>query len=103
MEGGIALVILLIVYFLPSFVALRRKKSNGNAILVLNLLLGWTLVGWVVSLVWAVSVDKNQKAQKKRRGNKKCPFCFEGIDARATVCPHCQKNLPAGKKTGAKK
>ncbi len=49
---------LLLVYFSPTLLALLRKKSNALAIGVLNLFLGWTLVGWVIALVWAVAKDK---------------------------------------------
>ena len=40
-------------YFLPSIIAWVRTHYNRVAILALNLLLGWTVVGWVVSLVWS--------------------------------------------------
>jgi hypothetical protein len=50
--GTILLVLLFIaVYFLPSIAGWNKK--NFTAILVLNFFLGWTLVGWVVALVWA--------------------------------------------------
>ena len=58
LEGIIALFvlcILLAVYFLPYIVARHRKHRNAPAIFVLNLLLGWTFIGWAVSLVWAVT------------------------------------------------
>lgn len=45
------------LYFLPAIIAITRKKSNTGAILVLNFFLGWTLIGWVVSLVWALSSE----------------------------------------------
>jgi len=45
-------------YFLPTIVAVRKRKLNVESIIALNLLLGWTLVGWVVALVWATSVDR---------------------------------------------
>jgi len=45
-------------YFIPLIIAIVRKKSNVVAIGALNLLLGWTLVGWVVSLVWSLSKDQ---------------------------------------------
>jgi hypothetical protein len=40
-------------YFLPWAIAATRHKSNTLAIALVNLLLGWTLVGWVVALVMA--------------------------------------------------
>lgn len=43
------------LYFLPTIVAVRRNHPQKNAIFVLDLFLGWTLLGWVVALVWALS------------------------------------------------
>jgi len=47
----------LFVYLLPSLIAAQQKKKNSTAIFVLNIFLGWTLIGWIVSLVWAVTKD----------------------------------------------
>ena len=52
-----SLLFLICLYFLPTFVAAINKKRNSYAILLLNLLLGWTLIGWVVALVWAACKD----------------------------------------------
>ena len=41
-------------YFLPTFIAFLRQHKNKLAIFLLNLLLGWTVLGWVASLVWSV-------------------------------------------------
>jgi len=54
--GLILTVILgLIVYFLPTIIG--RKKANVGAIFVMNLLLGWLFIGWVIALVWACTKD----------------------------------------------
>jgi hypothetical protein len=45
------------LYFLPSIIG--YKKKNFMAIFLLNLLLGWTFIGWVAALVWAVMVEKD--------------------------------------------
>lgn len=42
------------LYFLPFIVALCLSKRNKAGIFILNLFLGWTLLGWVGALVWAV-------------------------------------------------
>ena len=42
------------IYFLPFFVAMSNNKKNTAAILALNLLAGWTFIGWVVAFVWAL-------------------------------------------------
>ena len=51
--GLLLLVVLLLVYFYPSVNALSKQHKNAGAIFVLNLLLGWTLLGWVAALVWS--------------------------------------------------
>lgn len=45
------------LYFLPAWNANRRNKKNTNAIALLNLLLGWTIIGWVVALIWSAAED----------------------------------------------
>jgi hypothetical protein len=54
--GCILLIFLLAVYFLPSIIG--RNKRNATAICMLNLLLGWTVIGWVVALVWALTYEE---------------------------------------------
>ena len=51
----LSLVVGLLVYFLPSIIALARGHQNALAIFVLNLLLGWTFLGWVAALVWSLT------------------------------------------------
>ena len=51
--------ILLVLNVLPTIVALLRRKHNTVAIFLVNLLLGWTFIGWVVALVWASSGDRD--------------------------------------------
>ena len=46
-----------VMYFLPSIVALARSKRDLLGIFLLNLFLGWSVIGWVVALVWAVKAD----------------------------------------------
>ena len=53
MNGWAILLLALILYFCPTGIAFRRGHHNRNAIFVLNLFLGWTLLGWVAALVWA--------------------------------------------------
>ncbi len=49
----LALAIFLGIYFLPFWIANGRKHRNQLAIFMANLFLGWTFIGWVVSLIWA--------------------------------------------------
>jgi RsiW-degrading membrane proteinase PrsW (M82 family) len=57
----ILLAIALGIYLIPWHVARYRNHPSKFGILVLNFFLGWTFVGWVVSLAWAFSGTANKK------------------------------------------
>ena len=46
-----------VFYFLPAIIAFARSKRDAGSILVLNFFLGWTAIGWVIALVWALRQD----------------------------------------------
>ena len=48
------IVLIFAAYFLPTLVAFLRQHRNMFAIFLLNLLLGWTALGWVGSLIWSI-------------------------------------------------
>ena len=56
-------IICLATYFLPTIIAMIKKKKNTLAIFILNLFLGWAIIGWVLALVWAFTID--QEKEKK--------------------------------------
>jgi hypothetical protein len=55
--GGVihssAFLIVLVLYFLPSIVAVSRKVAHQGSVVVVNLFLGWTFIGWVIALAMA--------------------------------------------------
>jgi RsiW-degrading membrane proteinase PrsW (M82 family) len=57
-NSGALFVIVIIAglfYLLPAFVGSARHHHQLAAIWVLNIFLGWTLLGWIAALVWAAS------------------------------------------------
>jgi hypothetical protein len=54
---GISALISFAFYFLPSIIAGVRGTRRQDGIFLLNLLFGWTLVGWGVALIWAACED----------------------------------------------
>ena len=59
---GLAIALILGIYFLPDWIAQSRGHPNRGSIFILNLFLGWTFLGWVAALVWANSyIDKNKR------------------------------------------
>ena len=44
----------LALHFLPTIIAGVRHARNFGWILVINLLLSWTVIGWIVALIWSI-------------------------------------------------
>ena len=59
--------VVVFLYFLPTWIALGRKHRNSAAIVVLNIFLGWTFLGWVIALIWAFT--DNTKEQKSKEAD----------------------------------
>ena len=45
------------IHFLPTIIAALRHSRHVVGIFLLNLFLGWTVVGWVVALIWAITSE----------------------------------------------
>lgn len=49
-----------VVYLLPAIVAHGRNHPQRGSIIILNVLLGWTIICWIVALIWASSAIKEK-------------------------------------------
>jgi hypothetical protein len=62
--------VIIVVYFIPTWVAVIRRHKAMFAIFLLNFILGITLIGWIGALVWALTNPNPQpkpaKAHSKR-------------------------------------
>jgi hypothetical protein len=45
---------LLSIYLFPTAIAAKFDNRNLLSIFILNVFLGWTVLGWVTALIWAV-------------------------------------------------
>lgn len=43
------------VWMIPAVVAYYREHHNKTAILLVTVLLGWTVIGWIAALIWSVT------------------------------------------------
>ena len=93
--GISALVLLFFLYMLPTFIAHSRDNPRTADIGLLNFLLGWTVLMWVLLFLWAaLSQDKKaplsflereaeraaEREEKKARNERLTPlFVLAGI------------------------
>jgi len=52
-----SLIALLCPYFLASIIAAAKEKKKSRAIFFVDLLFGWTVIGWIVAIMWALIKD----------------------------------------------
>jgi hypothetical protein len=52
--------IVIVMYFLPTMIAFARGHHNAFAITLTNLFLGWTVLGWIIALVWSATATRRQ-------------------------------------------
>jgi hypothetical protein len=60
-----AAIIFLALYLLPSYVALRRRHRRQDSIIAVDILLGWTFLGWIIALAWSLTGDVKAKRRKR--------------------------------------
>lgn len=51
----LVMLFVLAVYLIPTIIAFSRGHASKWGIGVLNIVLGWSLVFWVVALIWSLS------------------------------------------------
>jgi len=100
----------LFLYFLPAFLA--RNKPNFTGVLLLNLLAGWTFIGWIIALVWALSGPSQAQtvapapaqpvsaapAPPPAGATFFCSACGKPCVAGAGFCSSCGAALPPTKR-----
>jgi len=98
-------VVSLLLYFLPALLA--RNKPNFTGVLMLNIFLGWTFIGWIVALVWAISnqpqgqtgvppqTGATSPAQPAAGSTLYCSACGKPCTAGARFCSSCGAVQPS--------
>jgi hypothetical protein len=93
MSGSGSIVFLMIYigsflfYLLPFIIAGWRRHTKAGALGFLNIIFGWTILGWIACLVWAF-MERGESAYLRR-----CPRCVENVKDHARVCLFCGNEL----------
>lgn len=93
LAGLVGLVVIIVVgllglafYFIPSIVAVLRGCQSIGGIIILNVFLGWTFLGWLGALIWAASGEVSRPMAVQLI---KCPRCYNAIAGTSLQCPRC--------------
>jgi hypothetical protein len=57
---AVVIIAAFLAYFLPTFVGFLRGRANMAQVIIINLFLGWSGIGWIVALAMAFGSTKKQ-------------------------------------------
>jgi hypothetical protein len=87
--GFLLFIVSLVIYVLPGIYAYTQRHRNRQLIFFVNLIFGWTVIGWIICAVWASGKDIEEPKIPVEQTHRKCPDCAELILKEARVCKHC--------------
>jgi hypothetical protein len=63
--AAILWIIMLLVYFFPTLIAVGREHHNSLAIFAVNLLFGWSVIGWFWAFIWSLTAIPSRKIARR--------------------------------------
>ncbi len=89
----LTLLFMFLLYFLPAF--LGRDKKDATGILLVNLFLGWTGIGWIIALVWAIAAEPCPRMHLApvTIGGRFCCQCGSATWPGAHFCSGCGRTV----------
>ncbi len=80
-----------LLYFLPSIIGHRKQAFGG--IFVVNLLLGWTVIGWIAALVWACIAEEQHRVCAVAGPARYCSRCGALSQGVGAFCWNCGSHV----------
>lgn len=83
------LAVLVLFYFLPAIIGHGKRDAAG--IFLLNLFLGWTIIGWLIALIWACAAEPYPRVHvvPVAVGGRYCCHCGTATYPGAHFCAGC--------------
>jgi len=85
---AVFVIFIIALYFLPSFIGWNKK--GVSSVILINIFFGWTLIGWVVALLWAINTSPETKEYTYT-----CSYCGykRTLNQKVSVyiCPQCNE------------
>ena len=89
------LLFLTLLYFMPTIVG--HNHRNVLSIFLVNFFLGWTVIGWIVAMIWACSADARPQvlmiAGPGPGAARYCCHCGTLNVAAARFCAACGRTV----------
>lgn len=90
MSAAVWVAVAMAILMVPPLIAWHRKVSGAGAILLLVVLAGWTVVGWVFALIWACMAPSRSAAEAERLALKR----LSGYNVRPSAPVSAEKPEP---------
>jgi hypothetical protein len=88
----LTLLFLTLLYFLPAIIG--RDKRDAAGIFLLNLFLGWTVIGWLIALIWACTAEPYARVHLVPvAGARFCCQCGTMTYPGAHFCTACGRTI----------
>jgi len=63
LDMALYLLVGLFLYLLPTIIAFKKRHQSKRSIFFTNLLFGWSVIGWVLALIWGLSSGEASRAR----------------------------------------
>ncbi|RAW93832.1 MULTISPECIES: superinfection immunity protein [unclassified Photorhabdus] len=84
----------LFIYFAPTYVASRRMHKHIYFVAFVNIIVGWTIIGWLGCMAWALTKQEIDSVITENEDSlRDCPYCAELVKKKAKICKHCQRDI----------
>ena len=86
------LIPMFLVYFIPVLIVVLRRAKNTLGIVLVNVLAGWTFVGWLIALIWAIISPREipvAVGNPSSYDERYCPRCGIKAPFSSNYCSNC--------------